>query len=248
MIASPQNTRRGARVRALPGVLALLLPAAIVMLTGCLWGERRGDSGAADRQRAEVIAAELVGDPEDGMKGLEPELPPAALVIRTPPVYRMDRIPLRPPVVGKLDVPIKRKWNYIVVHHSGSAAGNMEIFDRCHKDRGWQGVGYHFVIGNGSHSKDGAVEVTFRWTQQLHGAHAGVREYNQHGIGICLVGDFERTYPTEPQMASLVSLVNYLQERTHIPTHNIMLHRQIKSTDCPGRNFQYYQMVSLLPH
>jgi len=109
-------------------------------------------------------------------------------------------------------------------------------------------VGYHFVIGNGHGSADGAIEVTFRWERQMQGAHAGVEEFNQHGIGICLVGDFEHGHPTEKQIASLVALVNYLQARCRIPTSRVLLHRHIKNTRCPGRNFPFYRFISLLDH
>ncbi len=157
---------------------------------------------------------------------------------------------LRPPrVEGRLEARLQRgKWRHIVIHHSASDAGNEAIFDKAHKERRWRGVGYHFVIGNGHGSSDGLVEVTFRWEQQLSGAHAGVKEYNERGVGICLVGDFERKHPTAKQMEALVGLVNYLQDRCSIPTGNIMGHRHVKSTRCPGKNLPWYEFFSLLNH
>ena len=136
------------------------------------------------------------------------------------------------------DVPITREWRHIVVHHSASAVGNAAIFDKAHRDRGWDGLGYHFVIGNGSASGDGEVEVGFRWSRQMQGAHAGNIEYNQHGIGICLVGDFENGgTPTPNQMASLRRLVRYLQVKTGVPSSEVIGHGNVpgKSTQCPGR-------------
>ena len=189
-------------------------------------------------------------EPADAGDHIEPYGPaPVPLTAAPPPQYKLQRIPARPNVIGKLDVPLKRTWKYIVIHHSYTDSGNEEIFDNHHrKKRGWLGVAYHFVIGNGHPSEDGAIEVTFRWEEQIHGAHAGRKQYNQYGIGICLVGDFERSYPTEKQMAALVSLVSYLQEKCSIPTANIMLHRHIKTTDCPGKNFPFYRFISMLPH
>ena len=152
-------------------------------------------------------------------------------------------------MAGNLDAPLKRRWKYIVLHHSDGDAGSEAAFDRYHREeRHWRGVGYDFVIGNGHGSRDGLVEVTFRWERQLDGAHAGVAEYNKHGIGICLVGDFEKGYPTAKQMEALVGLVNYLQERCKIPTANIMGHRHVKPTRCPGRNFPWYNFFALLEH
>lgn len=157
----------------------------------------------------------------------------------------------RPPkVAGNLDARLRRRWKYIVIHHSASHSGDEAAFDRAHKARGWRSVGYHFVIGNGTNSTDGVVEVTVRWEKQMIGAHAASKgnEYNRYGIGICLVGNFEREYPTAKQMEALVGLVNYLQERCQIPTASIMGHRHIKATRCPGKNFPWFDFLSLLNH
>ena len=48
------------------------------------------------------------------------------------------------------------------------------------------GLAYHFVIGNGDGMPDGEIEPTFRWREQIQGAHAGAGEYNEQGIGIAL--------------------------------------------------------------
>jgi N-acetyl-anhydromuramyl-L-alanine amidase AmpD len=167
----------------------------------------------------------------------EPEPEPEPLV---------KAIPAKPRLLhGRLEVPIGRRWSHIVIHHSAGPSGNMAIFDRAHKQRGWDGVGYHFVIGNGRGLPDGAIEATFRWERQMHGAHAGVNEYNQHGIGICLVGNFSESVPTERQIESLVSLVTYLQARCQVPGTEIVGHRHVKQTECPGQNFPYYEVLAL---
>ncbi|MHC5035558.1 MAG: peptidoglycan recognition protein family protein [Planctomycetota bacterium] len=185
----------------------------------------------------------------------EPRTVPLPLVAETPafvPAYDVRRALTRPPrVEGKLDVKLERRWSYIVIHHSATWVGNEAVFDRHHRERnGWRGIGYDFVIGNGHGSTDGLVEVTFRWEEQQDGAHAGDPEYNKHGIGICLVGDFEKSRPTAKQMEALVGLVNYLQERCRIPTGNVLLHRHVRpsGTRCPGRNFPFYDFISLLEH
>ena len=95
-----------------------------------------------------------------------------------------------------------RNWTWIVIHHTASSHGSVESIHAAHlqrRDRNgnpWRGIGYHFVIGNGNGMEDGEIEPTFRWRQQLPGAHAGEDEHNQHGIGIALVGNFELGPPT----------------------------------------------------
>ena len=143
----------------------------------------------------------------------------------------------------------ERPWRYIVIHHSATATGSATEFDRMHKAKGWDELGYHFVIGNGTGTGDGEVEVGSRWPKQKHGAHTKVTghpEYNDVGIGICLVGNFDVTHPSEAQMQSLARLIRFLQDRYGIPRSHIYRHGQLKATDCPGRNFDYADLFRRL--
>jgi N-acetylmuramoyl-L-alanine amidase len=139
----------------------------------------------------------------------------------------------------------ERPWRFIVVHHSATTWGSADAFDRIHRARGWDELGYHFVIGNGSGAGDGEVQIGPRWFKQKHGAHCKVSnhpEYNDVGIGICLVGNFNDSRPTEAQMRSLASLVRFLMDRYHIPQSQVFGHGQLKATDCPGRYFDYVDL------
>jgi hypothetical protein len=131
-------------------------------------------------------------------------------------------------------------WRWIVIHHSASRSGNPQVFDNIHvRDNGWDGIGYHFVIGNGHPMPLGRIEATFRWRNQYHGAHAGNDDLNRDGIGICLVGDFEHGTVDAYQERRLVELCALLLDR--IPTLSpgrLIGHRDVpgKQTACPGRN------------
>ena len=128
-------------------------------------------------------------------------------------------------------------WTWIIVHHSDSAYGSAAIIDKWHRDRGFDELGYHFVIGNGTNSGDGQIEVGPRWTKQKWGAHDNALDnrYNTSGIGICLVGDFNNTRPTPKQIRSLVRLIVYLMRKYDIPADRILGHGETKVTQCPGR-------------
>ncbi|MHC4498209.1 MAG: peptidoglycan recognition protein family protein, partial [Planctomycetota bacterium] len=146
---------------------------------------------------------------------------------------------------------LERGWKAIVVHHSGTETGNAAIFDKSHRKRYWAGIGYDFVIGNGSNSGDGQVEVTFRWRQQKTGAHCKTPNNwaNEKGVGICLVGNFDDRAPTSRQMKSLVKLVRFLQKRYQIPKSRIYSHKNTpgaRVTDCPGRHFSMARLKSML--
>ena len=130
-----------------------------------------------------------------------------------------------------------RPWKWIVIHHSATPSGNAAVFDKMHKDKGWDELGYHFVIGNGTQSADGQIEVGPRWPKQKWGAHAKTpnNEFNERGIGICLVGNFDVERPTAAQMRSLTRLVTYLMKTYSISPRDVIGHGETKPTDCPGR-------------
>jgi len=147
-----------------------------------------------------------------------------------------------PPVKALIDSakPKLRDWEYIVVHHSGTSGGNARIFDAYHKQRGMEnGMAYHFVIGNGSDSGDGQIEVGQRWLKQIQGGHLASESLNEIAIGICLVGDFSNHRPDPRQTAALIELVQYLRKLQPDSRLKFRLHREIntKPTECPGKLF-----------
>ena len=155
------------------------------------------------------------------------------------PVVAVPQGP-RPPDPGWEPAVRLNGWTCIVVHHSGTAGGSAALFEKYHRTvRHFEnGMGYHFVIGNGVDVPDGLVEVGERWNKQLQGAHVG-GELNKEAIGVCLVGDFSQTRPTARQMASLERLLRFLQARCRIPTSKILGHSEVRPghTICPGPNF-----------
>ncbi|UCG48585.1 MAG: N-acetylmuramoyl-L-alanine amidase [Phycisphaerales bacterium] len=192
------------------------------------------------------------------------EAEPVAEIVPSPPersVPVLRQAPKRSEEIPapKMNVPaewiapaqIERKWSAIIIHHSGTPNGNAAIFDRWHREGyNWDGVGYDFVIGNGTDSQDGQVEVTFRWRQQRTGAHCKTPENwaNEEGVGICLVGDFNYTSPTAKQMQSLAKLVRFLRRRYGISEVRIYGHKDTpgaRVTDCPGRNFPMDRLISM---
>ncbi len=141
-----------------------------------------------------------------------------------------------------------RPWKYIVIHHSASDKGNATSIGKYHREeRGWvNGLGYDFLIGNGNGARDGQIEVGNRWNKQIDGAHAGNPEYNKHGIGICLVGNFDNDQPTNQQISSLLYLIDYLQKRCHIHKDNVIMHKTFRNTVCPGKHFPYDKLLARL--
>jgi len=142
----------------------------------------------------------------------------AASVPPDQPVYS----PIKPP-------------RLIVIHHSATLTGNADLFRCLHRVvNGWEDIGYHFVIGNGTCSDDGLVEQGR--PLNVMGAHA--KDHNHDSIGICLVGNFEEETPSPEQMKALGKLLGELLARFGLTGKDIRLHRQLKGckTVCPGKN------------
>ncbi len=166
--------------------------------------------------------------------GPVPVTPPIKTEIKPAPVRVTPSVPASwIPVAGAQ----KRQWTYIVIHHSATPTGGAKAFDKSHKAKGWDELGYHFVIGNGTDTPDGLIEVGSRWPMQKHGAHAKTPDnlYNDHGIGICLVGNFMDRSPSQKQLASLSKLIAYLADTYRVKQSNIVGHKMTgKQTECPG--------------
>lgn len=126
----------------------------------------------------------------------------------------------------------RQKTDYIIIHCSATQAksniGAAEI-SRWHRERGWDGIGYHFVIRrNGALEKGRNVEAV--------GAHAP--PYNSISVGICLVGginehgDAENNF-TDEQFVALHELLQSMKIR--YPSAEIIGHRDVPNTkkDCP---------------
>ena len=207
-----------------------------------------------------LLFASLVGGCTRSTVSTGPSSPPTSAPAVLPPVVSSPPVtttpaakpgpatrPVSEPTVTETWKPAvaTRDWKYIVLHHTATESGSVESIHEAHlqnKDKNgkpWLGIGYHFVIGNGNGMPDGEIEPTFRWRQQMHGAHAGAEnpQYNQKGIGICMVGNFENTPPTPAQMQSVKTLVHTLRDQYRIPATDIVGHRDIKSTECPGKLF-----------
>jgi hypothetical protein len=193
---------------------------------------------------------ENLPDPLIGSTPMRPGKPP-----RDPPPSRwrspdspQARLnpPARPPAPADIRdawVPsggISSRWNCIVIHHSANDRDTPEGMADWHVQRGWDELGYHFVIGNGVRYPDGEVYVGSRWPKQKTGAHCKVPDnyYNEHGIGICLIGNLDNHPPTARQMEALTRLIAFLSQRCGIPVSRIYTHGGIThKTECPGRYF-----------
>jgi N-acetyl-anhydromuramyl-L-alanine amidase AmpD len=121
------------------------------------------------------------------------------------------------------------------------------MIDRWHRGKGWNGIGYHYVIINDKHDSkaDGTVEKGR--PDDTSGAHAyGI---NDRSLGICCIGHGDMEPFTDKQVASLNSLVAKLMATFNIPVSRVIGHRELNvlveqgklraeyktSKSCPGK-------------
>jgi len=181
-------------------------------------------------------------------------LPPRPTAQRPLPPRRVSVPPpqrVSPPASSPVRVAVPRdwfpnsgrvspRWTTIVIHHSATDRGSARSFDKYHRGKGWDELGYHFVIGNGTETPDGFVEAGSRWNSQKHGAHCKTPDnyFNDHGVGICLVGDFTKSGPTRRQLDALRDLVAFLCHECRIRPERITTHHAVNGkTACPGHFF-----------
>jgi len=200
-------------------------------------------------ERAQVVI-EKSGLEED--QGLEPPPSPPPRRFRLWPFSGRSsnyRYLTRSVIEAIRRAPVKRRrWQFIVVHNSGTRQGNARAFDYYHRHvrRMQNGLAYHFVIGNGTSTGNGQIEVGDRWRRQINGGHVHSDYLNNISLGICLVGDFNRDQPTHAQLDSCEELIRYLRERcgkTDRGAIPVRPHREMNpprwATDCPGDDFPY---------
>lgn len=131
---------------------------------------------------------------------------------------------------------VSSRWRYIYIHHSKSANGNAQLLGQAANSI--EGMGDHFLIGNGDGCSDGEIQEGQRWNRQLTAVPPlGVTSMDPACIGICVIGDFDQTRPTPTQLHRLAQLVQALQAHYRIPATQV-----IWATDSPtaaglGQNF-----------
>lgn len=132
----------------------------------------------------------------------------------------------------------------IVVHCSATKEGqsfSKADIDRWHNANGWNGCGYHYVIG-----LDGKIELG-RYIEDK-GAHAGA--YNTGSIGICYIGGLDKDGKakdtrTPEQKESLLWLLTEMHRL--YPGAQLMGHRDLpgvkKACPCFDVRCEYYDKI-----
>ena len=129
----------------------------------------------------------------------------------------------------------RRKATTMIILHCSATREGQDIkaadIKRWHKERGFDDIGYHYVI-----DLDGTIEKGR--DESLVGAHC--KGYNATSIGICYVGGCDKNMKpkdtrTPEQKRSMLSLVRKLVNKYRILVTQIWAHHDFdKHKACPS--------------
>lgn len=121
----------------------------------------------------------------------------------------------------------------IIIHCSATPEGKdfrAKDVDRWHKAKGWDGIGYHYIV-----CLDGTIEAG-RPEKQM-GAHA--QGHNQRSIGVCYIGGVDaegvaKDTRTEAQKRAMLNLISMLKAK--YPNVDVYGHNDVAAKACPCFN------------
>lgn len=127
-----------------------------------------------------------------------------------------------------------RRINLFVIHHTVSEIATQPTIFLDHVAKGFGGIGYHGLIGNGVLTQDGKYYSTRN--SSVDGAHAP--PHNFDSVGIALIGNFNEHSPTEGQIQTVTHAWAAGQITYGLLHTAFVTHRHIDSTtECPGSQF-----------
>ena len=125
-----------------------------------------------------------------------------------------------------------REINRIIIHCSATPENRIVTvadITQWHKARGFNTIGYHWVIGLNGELWQGRIE-------EVAGAHC--EGYNANSIGVCYVGGMSKDMKsakdtrTPKQKETLLKLL--IQLKKTYPRAKIYGHRDFSNKDCPS--------------
>lgn len=142
--------------------------------------------------------------------------------------------------------PVVQEPSHLIVHHSAGVNNSSDwsavvrsIWDFHVNGRGWDDIGYHFLI-----DPNGAIYVGR--SDNVQGAHFCAQ--NRNAMGICILGTFTEVLPTAKARGAWVDLTSYaackwevsplirsLHGSSGLNLLGVSGHRDGCATECPGQ-------------
>lgn len=128
---------------------------------------------------------------------------------------------------GKL-TPIKKVTKVVCHHPAHPTWGIMEIHNYHKNSKGWAGIGYNYLICKNGRIQEGRGKNV--------GAHCSGR--NSDTLGVCFQGDFDKQQMTDAQVKAGGWLIAKLIKEHGLQINDVLGHRDLAATACPGKNFR----------
>ncbi|XP_053407394.1 peptidoglycan-recognition protein SC2-like [Mercenaria mercenaria] len=175
-------------------------------------------------------------------------------------LYMVDALPL--PGCDNVTIVTRQEWgarpskeiNYmgtpvtvVFIHHTAmsecftqdACANEMRIIQNLHMDtRGWDDIGYNFLIG-----EDGKAYEGRAWDRI--GAHT--RGWNDVAIAFSIMGDYSNKLPNGDALHAVKVMIECGVKLGKItPDYKMYGHRDVGQTECPGNSL--YQLIKTWDH
>jgi len=131
----------------------------------------------------------------------------------------------------------RKSTDYIAIHHTGADESLVDVIDFHTKIQKWRSVGYHYYI-----DKSGTVYRLLK--PNSTSAHA--KHHNSDAVSVCMQGNFEEENPTAKQYEQCLKLIYILHVK--YPDAEIVGHKDLSKTACPGRNFPLSYLINQVNH
>lgn len=127
----------------------------------------------------------------------------------------------------------RKVTEYIIIHYSATPP-SMDVdvtdIDRWHRDRGWNGCGYHYIV-----KRDGTVQEG----RNINDVGAHTKGHNHNSVGVCLVGGVLENDYSKPQLNFTPEQWKALHRVVHVlsseyPEAQVAGHKEFSPTHCPG--------------
>lgn len=137
-----------------------------------------------------------------------------------------------------------RKITHIVIHCTATVEKKpftAKDIDAWHREKGWKGIGYHYVVGINGEIEEGRPEYKI-------GAH--VKGHNRTTLGVAYVGGLNKRFApkdtrTRKQKRALKALLTELKEK--YPEAKIVGHRDFSEDINKNGIIEPFEFIKACP-